>query len=316
MNKRILLSAFFMFVWLQGCAVIPIMEDEPFKDKSVTELEPGQVNKADVLIALGDPAIVYDQENVFLYTDDQVHAVWFIIAGGVGGAGAIGGVIATRYFLVFEFDEQGQVARRAAIPYGVQHDWGTTSSTGPSCVADLADGKACVPSGLCIADNSGLKVFATTKRDADAKAFKPSSRCTVYAYRDDSGEKKYMGAIYVFRLRFDHQFAGMLYPDGYHRFEVAPGHHEIAIDGRFIASREQLTTPPNFERVRFRCKAGDIRYVRFHTKTGSNWMGYLNFSIEAGMIEAGMIEAEQARVAILKKRLVLNPTVNGEKAIW
>ena len=34
-----------------------------------------------------------------------------------------------------------------------------------------------------------------------------------------------MGAIYVFRLRFDHQFAGMLYPDGYHRFEVAPGHH-------------------------------------------------------------------------------------------
>ena len=124
-----------MFVWLQGCAVIPVMDDEPFKGKTVAELEPGEVDRADVLMALGEPAIVHDREKVFLYIADQVHAVWFIVAGGMGGAGAVGGVIGTRHFLVFEFEEQGRVARRAAIPYDTQHQMGASGVTSRTIIA-------------------------------------------------------------------------------------------------------------------------------------------------------------------------------------
>ncbi len=301
-----------MFVWLQGCAVIPVMEDEPFKGKTVTELEPGEVNRADVLMALGEPAIVHDDEKVFLYTDDQVHAVWFIVAGGPGGAGVIGGVIGTRHFLVFEFDERGQVARRAAIPYDTQHQMGASGVTSRTILGprNRIEGSACVPSGLCIADYFGTQVFANTKRDAAAKTVKPSSRCTVYAYRDDSGENTYMGKLYAYHLKFDRQFAGMLHSNGYRRFEVAPGHHEVAVNGRFIVSGRPDTMPPAFGRVRFHCKAGDVHYVRLHIQTNSNWMGYLKFKVEAETIDA-----ERGRTAILKRRLLLNPVVPGGKKI-
>lgn len=308
MNKRILLSTLLMFIGLPGCAVIPVLQDEPFKDETVTELEPGQVNRADVLMALGEPAKVYDREKVFLYTENQVHAVWFMVIGAGYNAGMIGGGFTTRHFLVFEFDEHGRVAQRTAIPYGAQNFVGATDFRNGGIVPiSSPKGSACLPSGLCVADALGDKVFANPERDAEAKIFRRSSNCTVYAYRDNPGLKPItsVAPIFGYHLKFDHQFAGMLIPNGYHRFEVAPGYHEITVNSRIAFS-----TMPVLKRVRFRCKAGDVRYLRFRIPPHSIWTGKFETPFEAGIVEA-----EQGRAAILEKHLLLNPKVDGGTAM-
>ena len=302
MNMRISFVALLGFLWLQGCAVIPVMQDEPFKDKTVTNLEPGEADKADVLMALGEPGQVYDRDKLFIYSDDQIHAVWFMVLGGGYSAGIVGGAIGTRHFLVFEFDEKGRVTDRAVMPYGTQYAAGMLNfSKGVGGALVHAEGPACVPSGVCIGDERATRVFAREAQEREVKQFVPNDRCTVYLYRDDTVDLPRFGGIV-----FDHHFVGRLDSEDFFRIETNPGHHAVVVK---YDTFSQLTV--DFKQLKFRCRAGDVLFVRARLPQYSIWGGK-----SKNPYGLKLVAPSEGRAVIAGKRLRFIRETQGPRSLW
>jgi len=105
-------------VILPGCLVVPIPEKAPYRSEVTAALEPDAARRVDVLMKLGAPRFVHEDESVLLYQADQVRAGWlFFIGNGytaVGGAGTI----ATRHVFALEFDRAGVLRHAEVLRFG------------------------------------------------------------------------------------------------------------------------------------------------------------------------------------------------------
>lgn len=112
----VLITAFTM-----GCVVIPIpiknggiLEGTEFKKSELAFLQPSITTKTEVIERLGQPAIIWRDENTFVYRWNQLN--WIVImmvvapdpkggllTGGVDGRGGVGQIPA-EYALLVKFD--------------------------------------------------------------------------------------------------------------------------------------------------------------------------------------------------------------------
>jgi outer membrane protein assembly factor BamE (lipoprotein component of BamABCDE complex) len=107
-----ILFAFLLILFSAACVVIPTPEHRdrgrvPCDDENTTFMMKETTNKEEVLLKLGEPDLVLNQERIFVYRWEMVAAYFF-----VGGYGAgTGGPIQRPHFLIIEFDEKNIVAR-------------------------------------------------------------------------------------------------------------------------------------------------------------------------------------------------------------
>ena len=109
---RALLTLFFL---AQGCAFIPLPE-KCVSGKEVTKNElisinPGITTKTEIVDVLGEPDVVWLDENIFAYNWKMRWAIMpWVIAGGYS---AVGGIeeFTKDYVLLIQFDHNDRVVR-------------------------------------------------------------------------------------------------------------------------------------------------------------------------------------------------------------
>ena len=113
MKTRILLGLAGLLVTTSGCLIIPMGgKDSGIARRNITtntvaNLQAGVSNRMDVLLALGEPDAVTEDECKFAYWAEKIDAYW--VVGGYGGAA--GGTIAREQYLIVQFDADGNVQK-------------------------------------------------------------------------------------------------------------------------------------------------------------------------------------------------------------
>ena len=107
-----ILLAFLLILFSSACVVIPTPEHRdhgrvPCDDEKTAFMVQDTTNKEEILLKLGEPDLVLNQERTFVYRWEMVAAYFFV--GGYG-AGA-GGPIQRSHFLIIEFDDKNIVSR-------------------------------------------------------------------------------------------------------------------------------------------------------------------------------------------------------------
>lgn len=113
---RITRTAMFLFVAgvVFGCVPIPsheVTSGREISDEDVLFLEQGLSTKGHVLERLGDPSIIWGDENLFAYRWDVVELMVAWIAVAPGAYDATAGVVdvPSKYLLLIQFDEADRV---------------------------------------------------------------------------------------------------------------------------------------------------------------------------------------------------------------
>jgi len=133
---------------LSSCAIVPIPVggSKPFQEEAVRNLEVGKSRRVDVLIALGEPRHVFDDERLFIYAEGKLHAVMLILVPNtVAGAG-----LATQYFLAAKFNDNGVLSHIEAMAFGSEE----ARQSMPEGMA-FYDDVACTTWGLCLISHQG-----------------------------------------------------------------------------------------------------------------------------------------------------------------
>ncbi len=95
-----------------ACIVIPTPEHRlggrvPCDDEKTAFIVKDTTSKEEVLLKLGEPDLVLNQERIFVYRWEMVAAYFF-----VGGYGAgTGGPIQRPHFLIIEFNDKNMISR-------------------------------------------------------------------------------------------------------------------------------------------------------------------------------------------------------------
>jgi len=133
---------------LAGCIPIPLADAPPYESETVMSLGPGST-RADVLLGLGAPNFVHDNERIFVYaSDEDLMAYVFLLGNGYAGA-AGGGTIARRHLLIVEFFADGGVARLEQLDLGA----GTPAERGMEIGFDEF---VCTSWGLCLGQSGAV----------------------------------------------------------------------------------------------------------------------------------------------------------------
>jgi hypothetical protein len=77
------------------------------EDEALVFLEPGVTTRQEVTEHLGEPLIIWRDENVLVYEWEKVHLL--LLWGGMGGAGLTG--VPTNYVPLLRFDAAGKVQK-------------------------------------------------------------------------------------------------------------------------------------------------------------------------------------------------------------
>ena len=88
-----------------------VLLGQPVTDNQLDFLTPGVSTQSEIIEHFGNPNIIWEDENLFVYHWDMRQGILFWIAGG-GYQGAAGMEnISKHYLLLIQFDEQGRVQR-------------------------------------------------------------------------------------------------------------------------------------------------------------------------------------------------------------
>ena len=269
---------------LGGCAVIPINDEKPYQNKDLPGLVVGQSTRADVLLTLGTPRYVFDDEKLFIYAKTQLHTVWLMLVPG----GFAGVTDATNHYLATAFDTKGRLTHMEAIPLSNDIAFGVgTNILGTSRNLN----KTCFSTGVCFADAAGNTLYAAP--NSDAKSVPPPDRCGLVLYRENKKSKN--PSILCFNcfdpssvavgILLDRRPMGATNQDGYYRIFVSPGRHEAAGLGTLStmssASAEAIAMAGQFnDRLLIDCRAGETVFVRLTVPSinhgyifqGKNWI--------------------------------------------
>jgi outer membrane protein assembly factor BamE (lipoprotein component of BamABCDE complex) len=107
-----ILLALLLTVFSSACMVIPTPEHRiagrvPCDDEKTMFIVKETTSKEEVLLKLGEPDLVMNQERIFVYRWEMV-AAYFVVGGY--GSGAIG-PIQRPHFLIIEFNDKSVVSR-------------------------------------------------------------------------------------------------------------------------------------------------------------------------------------------------------------
>lgn len=107
-----LLINLLLLLFSAACMVIPTPEHRlggrvPCDDEKTTFIVKETTSKEEVLLKLGEPDLVLNQETIFVYRWEMV-AAYFVVGGY--GAGAMG-PIQRPHFLIIEFNGKNRVSR-------------------------------------------------------------------------------------------------------------------------------------------------------------------------------------------------------------
>ena len=243
---------------LGGCAVIPINDEKPFQKKDLPGLVVGQSTRADVLLTLGMPGHVFDDEKLFIYGKTQLHTVWLVLVPG----GVIGGSDATRHYLATAFDTKGRLTHMEAIALADETGIALAgaSNTTEGAWRDLKK-TSCFTTGVCFADAAGDKLYAAP--NSDAKSVPPPDRCGLVLYRENKKSKNpsilsFNPSSIAVDVLLDRRPMGIPNQGGYYRIFVSPGRHEAVGLGARLGNWKSA-----FEyRLRIDCRAGETVFVR------------------------------------------------------
>jgi hypothetical protein len=105
-----------LILFSSACMVIPTPEHRiagrvPCDDEKTTFMVKETTSKEEVLLKLGEPDLVLNQEKIFVYRWEMV-AAYFIVGGY--GAGAIG-PIQRPHFLIIEFNDKNIIIRHEVM---------------------------------------------------------------------------------------------------------------------------------------------------------------------------------------------------------
>ncbi len=98
-----------------SCLFIPVPEKcvsgEEVTPEELSSIEPGKTTKSEIIERLGNPDVLWLDENIFAYNWKTVWAImpWFV-AGGYQAAGGIE-EFTKDYVLLIQFDQNDSVAR-------------------------------------------------------------------------------------------------------------------------------------------------------------------------------------------------------------
>ena len=114
-----ILGSLLLILFSAACMIIPTPEHRiagrvPCDEEKTTFIMKETTSKEEVLLKLGEPDLVLNQERIFVYRWEMVAAYFFV--GGYG-AGAMG-PISRPHFLIIEFDDKNIISRhevRASI---------------------------------------------------------------------------------------------------------------------------------------------------------------------------------------------------------
>ena len=265
---------------LGGCAVIPINDEKPYQNKDLPGLVVGQSTRADVLLTLGTPRYVFDDEKLFIYEKTQLHSV-VLFALPYGFAGVTD---ATRHYLATAFDTKGRLTHMEAIPLSNDIYFGVGNIGGTSRNLNKTN---CFSTGVCFADAAGNTLYAAP--NSDTKSVPPPDRCGLVLYRENKKAKN--PSIFSFNpssvavdVLLDRRPMGATNQDGYYRIFVSPGRHEAAGLGTLStmsASAQQIAMAGQFDdRLLIDCRAGETVFVRLTVPSinhgyifqGKNWI--------------------------------------------
>ena len=110
MRKHNKISAFLLYAFILGACVpvpLPYAYETPFPDEIVQFIDDGSTMRETVLLNLGEPTVVRNNDTLFVYA--AVRAVGEIVLLSPGGGSGI--PITKAWFLFIEFDENGTVVR-------------------------------------------------------------------------------------------------------------------------------------------------------------------------------------------------------------
>jgi len=107
-----ILLPFLLILFSSACIVIPTPEHRlggrvPCDDEKTAFIVQDTTSKEEVLLKLGEPDLVLNQETIFVYRWEMVAAYFFI--GGYGAG--TGGPIQRPYFLIIEFNDKNFISR-------------------------------------------------------------------------------------------------------------------------------------------------------------------------------------------------------------
>jgi outer membrane protein assembly factor BamE (lipoprotein component of BamABCDE complex) len=111
-----ILIAFLLILFASACMVIPTPEHRiagrvPCDDEKTSFMMKETTSKEEVLLKLGEPDLVLNQERIFVYRWEMV-AAYFIVGGyGAGAAGPI----QRPHFLIIEFNDRNFVSRHEVV---------------------------------------------------------------------------------------------------------------------------------------------------------------------------------------------------------
>ncbi len=277
---------------LGGCAVIPVNDEKPFQEKDLPGLAVGQSTRADVLMTLGPPGQVFDDEKLFIYGKTQLHTVWFVLVPG----GVFGGSDATSHYLATAFDAKGRLTHMEAIPLANETGIALVGATGgPEGVWRNLKKTSCFTTGVCFADAAGNTLYAAP--NSDTKSVPPPDRCGLVLYRENKKSKN--PPIISFNLPpssvavdilLDRRPMGITNQGGYYRIFVSPGRHEAV--GLVTRGRVKGFT----DRLGIDCRAGETVFVRLSVP----WLDQIN-----NRIRLETVPSETARKALATRKRLL-----------
>jgi hypothetical protein len=107
-----ILISLLLILFSTACMVIPTPEHRiagrvPCDDEKTAFMVKETTSKEEVLLKLGEPDLVLNQERLFVYRWEMVAAYFFVGGYGAGAAGPI----QRPHFLLIEFDDKNIVAR-------------------------------------------------------------------------------------------------------------------------------------------------------------------------------------------------------------
>jgi hypothetical protein len=114
--KTFPLSSLVFSVLLSACVIIPTPQHYiggrlEIGDPAINALTPGVATKEDILLGLGEPDLVAQDEAILGYRWQKAQAYFF--AGGPGGG--VGGPIMTSYMAFFQFGRDNTLLRHDVI---------------------------------------------------------------------------------------------------------------------------------------------------------------------------------------------------------
>ncbi len=254
-----------------ACLVVPLPPHDPSLAAARWLAEAGvSASREDILLHLGGPDLVRENETIFVYIWHDPRLFWIIAVGAPGGGvggGAAGGVIEKEFAVILELDPNGGLKRHAVASH-------------------LLSPRGCTPSGLCVEDSPNAPFWVLLEEErlerGDHLIYErhrgPRGPSWLAKHPDRCGLYVFPHGLSVGVVHIDSRFAGFASGAGFLRLPVPPGTHDVSV--AHMAGSPLILKA---ETLRVACPAAGERFV---VQRGA---GFLD--LEAGRLE--LVPAEQ-----------------------